>query len=156
MISEGTTVRVIDNSGPTEGRCIKILWPKSGYGRRIGRVGDLIVMVVVRTSPGSKIKKGEVVRALIVRTVGGTDTIRAEKNTNTNNGEVLGKRTGIAGKRERFDENSVVLIKQGAVGGGGRIKRIREITPIGTRIKGPISEIVRLNKNNEKVLSIIA
>jgi|AntRauMFilla1563_2_1112583.scaffolds.fasta_scaffold00595_2 large subunit ribosomal protein L14 len=68
MISEQTIVNIIDNSGAIEGRCIKLLIPKSSYGHRSAGVGDVIILSVTKTIPGSKIKKGDIMKALIVRT----------------------------------------------------------------------------------------
>ena len=69
MIQSGTVLNVIDNSGAKEVRCIKVL---AGYKRRYAKVGDLIVVSVIalRTKRRltSKIKKGEVLKALVVKT----------------------------------------------------------------------------------------
>lgn len=65
MIQAQTTLKVADNSGPNEICCIKVL---GGSHRRYARVGDTIVASVKKASPNSKIAKGSVVRAVIVRT----------------------------------------------------------------------------------------
>jgi large subunit ribosomal protein L14 len=65
MISLLTTVQIIDNSGGIVGRCIKILKP---HNRNYGKLGDLILVSILKTIPSSKIRKGEVYKATIVRT----------------------------------------------------------------------------------------
>ncbi|MDW8190064.1 MAG: 50S ribosomal protein L14 [Pseudobdellovibrionaceae bacterium] len=65
MIQMQTRLKVADNSGAKEVKCIKVL---GGSKRRYARVGDIIVVAVQDALPGSKIKKGDVVKAVIVRT----------------------------------------------------------------------------------------
>lgn len=122
MISESTKVNIIDNSGAIQGKCIKILTPKSFYGRRIGKVGDTIVLTITKTISGSKIKTGDIMKALIVRTKKGNFS--------------------YCGYREMFGDNCVVLIKQPYI-------------PIGSRIKGPISEWLKRGKEYKKLVSIL-
>jgi len=81
MISLLTRVEIIDNSGGIVGKCIKILKP---HNRKYGKVGDLILVSILKTIPTSKIRKGEIYKATIVRT----------------------KTTEV-----RFEENGVVLVK---------------------------------------------
>lgn len=83
MISLLTTVNIIDNSGGVLGRCIKILSP---HNRKYAVVGDLIVISVIKAIPSSKIRKGEIFKATVVRTIHNT--------------------TGL-----RFDSNAVILVK---------------------------------------------
>lgn len=151
MISESTIVNVIDNSGALEGRCIKVILPKSFYGRRVGKIGDVIVLSVTKTWSGSKIKKGDVMRALIVRTKrmqdGNRSNIVRVRKEEDQQGIVFGKRSNIGGYRKNNGDNSVVLIKLGT-------KNRRDITPIGSRIKGPISESLRIDKYSSKIVSI--
>lgn len=120
MIQEGTELQVIDNTGVSVARCIKIITGS-------GRVGDIIVVVAAKVGIESKIKAGDIVRALIVRT---KLPIKGLK---------LGEMT------ERFEENSVVLIKQTPT----------EIVPIGTRIRGPIAEFIRHKKELFKIVSVV-
>lgn len=91
MIQSGTVLNVIDNSGAKEVRCIKVI---SGYRRRYARIGDSIVVSVIalRTKRRLtvKIKKGEVSKALIVRT--------------------KTKIKSLIGESLSFLENSVVLL----------------------------------------------
>lgn len=65
MIQVQTKLKVADNSGAKEIMCIRVL---GGYRRRYGRVGDIIVAAVKSAAPHAAIKKGDVVKAVIVRT----------------------------------------------------------------------------------------
>jgi large subunit ribosomal protein L14 len=87
MIQAETNLVVADNSGAKKIRCIKVL---GGSGRRYASLGDLVVVTVKAAIPNSTIKKGEVSRAVIVRT----------------NKEVRRK----DGSYIRFDENAAVLL----------------------------------------------
>ena len=89
MIQTETRLRVADNSGARLVSCIKVL---GGSKRRYASVGDIIVVAVKEAMPNSKVKKGEVVRAVIVRTA---KEIRR-----------------VDGSHIRFDDNSAVLISQ--------------------------------------------
>ncbi len=91
MIQAQTALKVADNSGAKKVMCIKVL---GGTRRRYASVGDIIVVSVKEALPNSKVKKGEVHRAVVVRTV-----------------KEVGRPDGTYIK---FDENSAVLInKQG-------------------------------------------
>jgi len=87
MIQEETNLVVADNSGAKKVRCIRVL---GGSDRRYAGVGDLIVVSVKTAMPGGTVKKGEVSRAVIVRT---------KKETRRKDGTYI-----------RFDENAAVLI----------------------------------------------
>ncbi|MCK4534607.1 MAG: 50S ribosomal protein L14 [Syntrophobacterales bacterium] len=87
MIQMQTFLRVADNSGARKVCCIKVL---GGSRRRYARVGDVIVVSVKEAIPNSKVKKGDVLKAVVVRT---------RKEIGRNDGSYL-----------RFDENSAVLI----------------------------------------------
>ena len=65
MIQQETSLRVADNSGARVIKCIRVL---GGTGRRYAGVGDVIVATVKQAEPGREVKKGEVVRAVVVRT----------------------------------------------------------------------------------------
>ncbi|MDI9898174.1 MULTISPECIES: 50S ribosomal protein L14, partial [Nocardiaceae] len=88
MIQQESRVRVADNTGAKEILCIRVL---GGSSRRYAGIGDIIVATVKDAIPGGNIKKGEVVKAVIVRTV--KERRRAD------------------GSYIRFDENAAVLIK---------------------------------------------
>ena len=87
MIQMQTKLEVADNSGAKVVKCVKVL---GGSKRMSAQVGDLIVVAVQQAMPGGKIKKGEVKKAVIVRTV---YPLRRED-----------------GSYIRFDKNSVVLL----------------------------------------------
>ncbi len=87
MIQMQTRVTVADNSGAKELMCIKVL---GGTRRRYAHIGDVIVGTVKAAQPDSNVKKGEVVRAVIVRT--------------------KAKISRKDGSKLRFDSNSVVII----------------------------------------------
>jgi len=89
MIQTETKLRVADNSGAKVVTCIKVL---GGSKRRYASIGDIIVVAVKEAMPNSKVKKGDVVRAVVVRTAKGV------------------RRTD--GSYIRFDDNSAVLINQ--------------------------------------------
>jgi len=98
MIQQETFLKVADNTGAKEIKCIRVL---GGSGRKYGSVGDVIVASVRKAAPGSAVKKGEVVRAVIVRTAKGVH--RAD------------------GTYVRFDENAAVLIREDKNPRGTRI-----------------------------------
>ncbi|HAY33350.1 MAG TPA: 50S ribosomal protein L14 [Ignavibacteria bacterium] len=87
MIQEETNLSVADNSGAKSVRCIRVL---GGSDRRYAGVGDIIVVTVKTAIPGGTVKKGEVSRAVIVRTA---------KETRRKDGTYI-----------KFDENAAVLI----------------------------------------------
>ena len=87
MISVETMLRISDNSGARRAQCIRVL---GGTRRRYARVGDIIVVAVKDALPGGAVKKGEVARAVIVRT---------KKETRRRDGSYI-----------RFDENAAVII----------------------------------------------
>jgi large subunit ribosomal protein L14 len=69
MIQQETRLTVADNSGARELLCIRVL---GGSSRKYGSVGDVIIAAVKQAQPGGQVKKGDVVRAVIVRTARGT------------------------------------------------------------------------------------
>ena len=87
MIQQETRLRVADNSGAREILCIKVL---GGSRRRYASIGDIITATVKAANPGASVKKGEVVRCVIVRTAK--------------------ERRRFDGSYIRFDENAAVLI----------------------------------------------
>ena len=98
MIQQESYLKVADNTGAKEIKCIRVL---GGSGRKYGGVGDIIVASVRKAAPGSAVKKGSVIRAVIVRTAKGVR--RAD------------------GTYVRFDENAAVLIKEDKNPEGTRI-----------------------------------
>jgi large subunit ribosomal protein L14 len=89
MIQTQTKLRVADNSGAKLLLCIKVL---GGSKRRYASIGDIVVVSVKEAMPNSKVKKGDVMRAVIVRTI---------KEINRPDGSYI-----------KFDDNSAVLISQ--------------------------------------------
>ena len=98
MIQQQSLMKVADNTGAKELMCIRVL---GGTGRRYAGVGDVVVAAVKKVAPGGQVKKGEVVKAVIVRTVHGIK--RAD------------------GSCLRFDENAAVIIKDDKTPRGTRI-----------------------------------
>ena len=98
MIQQETFLKVADNTGAKEIKCIRVL---GGSKRKFGNIGDVIVASVRKAAPGGTVKKGEVVRAVIVRSAKGVR--RAD------------------GTYVRFDENAAVLIKEDKNPRGTRI-----------------------------------
>ncbi len=98
MIQQETRLRVADNTGAKEILCIRVL---GGSRRRYGKIGDVIVATVKDATPGGVVKKGDVVRAVIVRTV---------NTTRRKDGSYI-----------RFDENAAVILKEDMTPRGTRI-----------------------------------
>lgn len=98
MIQQQSYMKVADNTGAKELMCIRVL---GGTGRRYGGIGDVVVCSVKKAAPGGVVKKGEVVRAVIVRTVQGTRR--------------------VDGSYVRFDDNAAVIIKEDKNPQGTRI-----------------------------------
>ena len=98
MIQQQTYLKVADNTGAKEIMCIRVL---GGSGRRYANIGDVIVASVKKAAPGGVVKNGDVVKAVVVRTVSG---VRRDDGTYI-----------------RFDENAAVLIKEDKTPRGTRI-----------------------------------
>ena len=98
MIQQESYLKVADNTGAKEIKCIRVL---GGSKRKYGNIGDVIVASVRKSTPGGTVKKGEVVKAVIVRSV---------KGVRRNDGTYV-----------RFDENAAVLIKDDKNPRGTRI-----------------------------------
>jgi len=98
MIQSESRLRVADNSGAKELLCIKVL---GGSRKRYANVGDIIVATVKDATPGGVVKKGDVVKAVVVRTTRGVKRI---------DGSVI-----------KFDENAAVIIRDDKQPRGTRI-----------------------------------
>ena len=98
MIQQQSLMKVADNSGAKELMCIRVL---GGTGRRYANIGDIVVASVKKAAPGGAVKKGEVVKAVIVRSVKGIR--RAD------------------GSYLKIDENAAVIIKDDKTPKGTRI-----------------------------------
>ena len=98
MIQQESYLKVADNTGAKEIKCIRVL---GGSKRKYGNIGDVVVASVRKAAPNGTVKKGEVVKAVIVRSAKG---VRREDGTYV-----------------RFDENAAVLIKDDKNPSGTRI-----------------------------------
>ena len=98
MIQQESRMTVADNTGAKELLCIRVL---GGTGRRYANIGDIVVCSVKKAAPGGMVKKGEVVKAVVVRSVKGLK--RAD------------------GSYIKFDENAAVIIREDKTPRGTRI-----------------------------------
>ena len=98
MLQQQSLMNVADNTGAKELMCIRVL---GGTGRRYANIGDVVVCAVKKAAPGGVVKKGDVVKAVVVRTVHGTK--RAD------------------GSYIKFDENAAVIIREDKTPRGTRI-----------------------------------
>lgn len=98
MIQQETSLKVADNSGAREVKTIKVL---GGSGRKTANIGDIVVCTVHHATPGGVVKKGEIVRAVIVRSKSG---MRRKD-----------------GSYIRFDENAAVIVRDDKSPRGTRI-----------------------------------
>ena len=108
MIQQESRVKVADNTGAKELLAIRVL---GGSGRRYAGIGDIIVATVKDAIPGGNVKKGEVVKAVIVRTV---------KETRRPDGSYI-----------KFDENAAVIIKNKE----GEPRGTRIFGPVGRELR---------------------
>jgi large subunit ribosomal protein L14 len=108
MIQQESRLRVADNTGAKEILCIRVL---GGSGRRYAGIGDIIVGTVKDALPGAGVKKGDVVKAVIVRTT---------KSRRRADGSYI-----------KFDENAAVLIRDG----GGEPRGTRIFGPVGRELR---------------------
>ena len=98
MLQQQSLMNVADNTGAKELMCIRVL---GGTGRRYANIGDVVVCAVKKAAPGGVVKKGDVVKAVVVRTVHGMK--RAD------------------GSYIKFDENAAVIIREDKNPRGTRI-----------------------------------
>ena len=98
MIQQESRMKVADNTGAKELLCIRVL---GGTGRRYANIGDIVVCSVKKAAPGGIVKKGDVVKAVIVRSKSGVR--RAD------------------GSYIKFDENAAVIVKEDKTPRGTRI-----------------------------------
>lgn len=98
MVQQETRLKVADNTGAKEILCIRVM---GGSRRRYAEIGDIIVASVKEATPGGVVKKGDVVKAVVVRTV---------NKTRRPDGSYI-----------RFDENAAVIIKEDKTPTGTRI-----------------------------------
>lgn len=98
MLQQQSYMKVADNTGAKELMCIRVL---GGTGRRYASIGDVVVATVKKAAPNGQVKKGDVVKAVVVRTV---------KGVKRNDGSYI-----------KFDENAAVIIKEDKTPRGTRI-----------------------------------
>lgn len=98
MIQQESRLKVADNSGAREVQCIKVL---GGTGRKVANIGDIIVCSVKQATPGGVVKKGDIVKAVIVRSKSGV------------------RRSD--GSYIKFDENAAVIVRDDKSPRGTRI-----------------------------------
>lgn len=98
MIQQQTLLKVADNTGAKELMCIRVL---GGSGRKYANIGDIIVCSVKKAAPGGVVKKGDVVKAVVVRSV---------KGVHRPDGSYI-----------RFDENAAVIVQEDKNPRGTRI-----------------------------------
>jgi len=108
VIQQESRLRVADNTGAKEILCIRVL---GGSGRRYAGIGDVIIGTVKDALPGAGVKRGDVVRAVVVRTT---------KERRRPDGSYI-----------RFDENAAVLIRDG----GGEPRGTRIFGPVGRELR---------------------
>ena len=108
MIQQESRLRVADNTGAKEILCIRVL---GGSGRRYAGIGDIIVATVKDAIPGGNVKKGDVVKAVIVRTV---------KERRRPDGSYI-----------RFDENAAVILRADS----GEPRGTRIFGPVGRELR---------------------
>ena len=89
MIQQQSYMRVADNTGAKEVMCIRVL---GGTGRRYASIGDIVVCAVKKAAPGGTVKKGDVVKCVVVRT---------KKGVRRPDGSYI-----------RFDDNAAVVVKE--------------------------------------------
>ena len=107
MIQQETMLRIADNSGAKQAKCIRVL---GGSRRRYARVGDVIVVAVKDALPDGTVKKGEVARAVVVRTA---------KEMRRRDGSYI-----------RFDDNAAVIIND-----AGEPRATRIFGPVGRELR---------------------
>jgi large subunit ribosomal protein L14 len=107
MIQQESMVRIADNSGAKRAKCIRVL---GGSRRRYARVGDVIVVAVKDALPDGNVKKGEVARAVVVRTA---------KEVRRKDGSYI-----------RFDDNAAVIIND-----AGEPRATRIFGPVGRELR---------------------
>ena len=98
MIQQQSLMKVADNTGAKELMCIRVL---GGSGRRYAGIGDVVVASVKKAAPGGMVKKGDVVKAVVVR---------SKQGVRRNDGSYI-----------KFDENAAVIIKEDKNPRGTRI-----------------------------------
>ena len=118
MIQQESRLKVADNSGAREVLCFKVL---GGSRRRYASLGDIIVVTVKQAIPDGMVKKGQVSRAVVIRT---------RKEVRRSDGSYIRFDIPFIGKHIRFDDNAAVLLNEAG-------------EPRGTRVLGPVARELR-------------
>ncbi len=159
MIVPGTHVKVIDNSGVVQAKCIHVVRDK------VAHIGDMVVVVAGKVAMNSKIKQGDILRGVVVRTKVDSDyskfnifpeeyfmksksrsvEIPGDQPRKSVKRSKVGSKQSIGTYRERHTDNSIVLVK--VVSG--------EVLPIGTRVKGPVGDRLRQQGGFSKIIAIV-
>mgnify|MGYP004500620769 CR=1 FL=1 len=116
MIQQQTLLKVADNTGAKELMCIRVL---GGSYRKWGNIGDVIVASVKKAAPGGSVKKGDVVKAVIVR---------SKEGLRRDDGSYI-----------KFDENAAVIIKEDKTPKGTRI-----FGPVARELRNEYMKIISL------------
>lgn len=154
MLNILSNIKIIDNTGAKSGIMIKKLIPKTSTKNSPATVGDVISFSVRKTINQNKIKRKKVYQALIVRTKKSGNLI---KNRNMIPSDLSFKNfpfffnknfksQKLGGHSIIWDDNAAILVKSS--------KNKKELIPIGTRIKGPICESLKLQEGCLKIASI--
>lgn len=127
MLQELSRCRVADNSGAREVMVFRVMTPnaKGATGKRFAYIGDIVVVSIKEAIPNSGVKKKEIYKAVVVRTV---------KEFGRNDGSYI-----------RFGDNAVVLLKK-------MDSAKAEAEPVGTRIFGPVPR--ELRERHPKIISL--
>ena len=133
MVQMQTYLKVADNTGAKELMCFRVL---GGTRKRYANIGDVVVCSVKKAAPGGSVKKGDVVKAVIVRSKHGVkgDVVKAV---------IVRSKHGVRrddGSYIRFDENAAVIV-------------MADKSPKGTRIFGPVARELR-DAGYTKILSL--
>ena len=139
MVQQETRLKVADNTGAKEILCIRVM---GGSTRRYANIGDVIVATVKEATPGGVVKKGDVVKAVVVRSV---------KGARRKDGSYI-----------KFDENAAVIIKDDISGSGSiiggatmsavRIKKGDTVKVIAGKDKGKEGKVLSVNAKNHTAL----
>lgn len=122
MLQLLTNVTIADNSGATKGQLIKVLKPKNS---KVAKLGSVFLISIKRNISHSKIRKGSMSKACLIRS---------------------NIKTRVLSNSLKWDENRIILVKHGAKG--------PDLLPIGSRIKGPVSSALRLLEGTKKIISL--
>ena len=130
MVQMQTYLKVADNTGAKELMCFRVL---GGTRKRYANIGDIVVCSVKKAAPGGTVKKGDVVKAVIVRSKHG---LRRDD-----------------GSYIRFDENAAVIVMADKSPENAAVIVMADKSPKGTRIFGPVARELR-DAGFTKILSL--